>query len=307
MPVPRKLQPGDVIGIVSTSSPVTPDAVERMRRYFQEKGYPVKAAPNALASFGFMAGTPQMRADDFNLMLHDPEVRMIVTSMGGAGAVHLVPSIDYPAIAADPKIVAGLSNPCVLMNAISGVAGVPTFHGPNGVEFGGYVPLTPFTEENFWPMVSQTLPMPYAFPVSHSMRVIRAGEGVEGRLIGGHLRTIQTLIGTPWAPDWEGAILFVEEYHVELHRTDAMLAHLRLAGIFDGIRGMLVGQPVECDPVEVETLEDIVLRNCAGYDFPIAANLPIGHTDDKLTLPIGCRVRLDTVHPALELLESPTC
>ena len=101
--------------------------------------------------------------------------------------------------------------------------------------------------------------------------------------------------------------MFVEEYHVELHRTDAMLAHLRLAGIFDGIRGMLVGQPVECDPVEVETLEDIVLRNCAGYDFPIAANLPIGHTDDKLTLPIGCRVRLDTVHPALELLESPTC
>jgi muramoyltetrapeptide carboxypeptidase len=115
---PRKLQPGDVIGIVSTSSPVTPDAVERMGRYFREKGYPVKVAPHALASFGFMAGTPQMRADDFNRMLHDPEVRMIVTSMGGAGAVHLVPLVDYPAIAADPKIVAGLSNPCVLMNAI---------------------------------------------------------------------------------------------------------------------------------------------------------------------------------------------
>jgi muramoyltetrapeptide carboxypeptidase len=254
-----------------------------------------------------MAGTPQMRADDFNLMLHDPQVRMIVTSMGGAGAAHLVPLIDYPAMAADPKIVAGLSNPCVLMNAISGVAGVPTFHGPNGVEFGGYAPLTPFTEENFWPLVSQELPLPYAFPVSHSMRVIRAGGVVEGRLFGGHLRTIQTLIGTRWAPDWEGAILFVEEYQVELYRTDAVLAHLRLASIFDGIQGLLVGQPVECDAVEAETLEDIVLRNCAGYDFPIAANLPIGHTDDKLTLPIGCRVRLDTVQPALELLESPTC
>ncbi len=305
--IPPRLRPGDTVGIISPSSPVTAEAVGRMVAYFEGRGFRVKVAPNALASFGFLAGTPQQRADDLNLMLRDPEVRMVMTSMGGAGAAHLLPLVDYPAMAADPKIVVGLSNPSILLNAITSVAGVPTFHGPNGVQFGGYAPLTPYCEDNLWPLIGAELALPYAFPVRDSIRVLRAGPAVEGPLYGGHLRTNQVLLGTPWEPDWKGALLFLEEDQVELYRTDAMLAHLRLAGVFDAIKGLIVGRPVECDPVEAETLDDIVLRNCAGYDFPIVADVPIGHTDDKLTLPIGCRALLDTREPCLALVESPTC
>jgi len=306
MRISRRLRPADTVGIVSTSSPVTPQAVANMRRYFEDRGYAVKVAPHVLAEFGFMAGTPQVRADDFNAMLRDPDVRMLVTAMGGAGAVHLVPLIDYAALAADPKIIAGLSNPAVLLNAVSSTAGVPTFHGPNGMEFGGIVPLTPFTEANFWPLVSQELALPYAFPVGGELRVLRAGPNAEGRLFGGHLRTIQALIGTPWMPHWDEAILFVEEYEVELFRTDAMLAHFRLAGIFDRINGLIVGRPERCDAVQAETLDEIVLRNCAGYAFPVVSNLPLGHTTEIVTVPIGCRMRLNSAPPSFELLESPT-
>jgi muramoyltetrapeptide carboxypeptidase len=307
MRTPKRLQPGDTIGLVSPSSPTTPQEIENMKTYFGKRGYRIQVAPNALARFGFMAGTPQMRADDFNLMLRDPGVRMVMTTMGGAGAAHLLPLIDYEAISADPKIVVGLSNPSILLNAISGMTGVPTFHGPNGIEFGGGCPLTRFCEENFWPMVCQDLDLPYTFPVSNTIQVLRGGGAVEGRLLGGHLRTNQVLLGTPWAPEWKDSILFIEEMDVELFRTDAMLAHLRLAGVFERIKGLIVGQYVSCDAVEAETLADIVLRNCTGYDFPIVSNIPIGHTDDKITVPIGCRVRLNPIEPSLELLETPTC
>jgi len=303
---PKRLRLGDTIGIVSTSSPAAPEAVGNMKTYFEKRGFSVKVAPNALAKFGFMAGTNRQRADDFNLMLHDSDVRMIVTSMGGAGAVHLLPLIDYKAISSDPKIVTGLSNPVIILNALTHVARVPTFHGPNGVEF-GTGPLTRSCEENFWLMVSENLDVPYTFPVQDEMKILRGGQGAEGRLFGGHQRTIQPLIGTPYEPNWEDSILFIEEINDELPRIDAMLAHFKLAGVFDSIKGLIVGSPAESYEVEAETLEDIILRNCEQYDFPIVSNVQVGHTDDKITVPIGCRVRLDTNKPSFELLESPTC
>jgi muramoyltetrapeptide carboxypeptidase len=305
MLAPKRLRPGDTIGILSTSSPVDSFAVEHMQDYFRQKGYVVQVAPHTLARLGFMAGTPQVRAEDFNSMLRNPAIRMIVTAMGGAGAEHLVPLIDYAALAADPKLIVGLSNPAVLLNAITSIANVPTIHGPNGVEF-GYDELTPFAEENFWPIVSENLLLPHAFPVSAEIKVVRGGDTVEGRLYGGHIATLQLLIGTPWAPKWQDSILFLEEVDVKFSQVDRMLTHFRLAGIFDSIKGLVFGQPVECEPVEAETLEDILLRVCADYDFPIVANVRIGHTDDKITVPIGCRVRLNTTKHAFELIESPT-
>jgi muramoyltetrapeptide carboxypeptidase len=149
--------------------------------------------------------------------------------------------------------------------------------------------------------------MPYTFPVRDEMRILREGEVAEGRLFGGHQRTIQPLIGTSYEPDWKDSILFIEEINDELSKIDAMMAHFRLAGVFGSIRGLIVWSPAESYEAEAETLEDIVLRNCEGYDFPIVTNVPVGHTDDKITVPIGCRVRLDTDKPSFELLESPTC
>jgi muramoyltetrapeptide carboxypeptidase len=276
-----------------------------MRQYFERMGYSVKTAPHALASFGFLAGTPAVRAGDLNGMLRDPTIRMIVTSMGGAGAEHLLPLIDYEAAASDPKLVVGLSNPAILLNAISSVTGVPTIHGPNGVDF-GHDQLTPFTEEHFWPIVGESLALPYRFAVSDEIRVVRKGDKVEGRLYGGHLRTVQRLIGTPWAPKWKDAILFLEEYELDFSEMDKSLMHFKLAGILDSIGGLIFGRPAECEAVDAETAEDVLLRICADCSFPIISNVPIGHTDDKITVPIGCRVRLDTIEPSFDLLESPT-
>ena len=304
MLAPRKLQPGDPIGILSTSSPTDSETIGIMTRYFEGMGYTVRVAPHTLARLGHLAGDARTRAADFNAMLCDPSIRMIVTANGGSGAEHLVPLVDYAAIIADPKFIVGLSNPSILLNAITAKTGVPTIHGPNGVDFGS-TGLPSFTAENFWPIVRGDLAMPYAFPVHDEIRVLRGGAAVEGPLYGGHIRTVQRLIGTPWAPDWEDAILFLEEYEVGYADFDKSLTHFKLAGILDKVKGLIIGQPVISQSVDAETLDEIVLRICAGGSYPVVSNMRIGHTEEKLTVPIGCRVRLDPTNHSFALLESP--
>lgn len=113
-------------------------------------------------------------------------------------------------------------------------------------------PLTSFCEENFWSMVSGELTVPYALTVSQNYEVLRPGPPVERRWLGGNLNSIEPLLGTPWEPVWDGAILFVEEFNAYPVRRDRILAYFRLVGES--------GQP--------ESLDEITLRNCAGYSFP---------------------------------------
>jgi muramoyltetrapeptide carboxypeptidase len=305
---PKILKPGDTIGIVSTSSPTTKEAVQKMSATFAALGYRVKTGEHVFDSVGFMAGLPETRVFDFNKMLRDCDIRMIMTATGGKSALHMLPFIDYEAIMNDPKIFVGLSDPSIILNAITSKTGVPTFHGPNGYNF-GHTEITDFSSRNFWPIVTGKLLVPHTFPVENVIRVLREGPNVEGVLFGGHLGTNIALLGTPWAPSWKDAILFVEEIFVELNQIDAMFGHLRLAGVLSSIAGLVIGQFVDCEEKSYpkqETLEDVVLRNCDGYQFPIISNVPLGHTEDKLTLPIGCRVRVSTTTPSLTLLEMPT-
>ena len=301
---PKRLTPGDKIGIISTSSPAEPEWVERTREYFETHGYPVEVGPHTLDRLGFMAGTTEDRAQDIHAMLHDPSIRMLMTASGGATAARLLPLLDYAAMRADPKIFIGLSDPTILLNGFTHLSGVVTFHGPNGYDF-GKLGIAKYSEENFWPIVSGNIEIPYKFPTPE-MCVLKDGPVVEGRLLGGNFPTNIALLGTPWEPDWEGKILFLEELFVDLQKTDAMLTHLRLAGVFDKIYGLVMGQYVQLVSQGLqETYESVILDNCTGYHFPVVSNLLIGHTLDQLTLPVGCRTRLDTSRRALELVEWP--
>jgi muramoyltetrapeptide carboxypeptidase len=301
--LPRRLQVGDTIGLVSTSSPVEEDIVSQTRQYLEGRGYRVVEGAHVLDRSGYMAGSAEVRSGDFNAMLNDPDIRMIVTASGGQSASQLLPLIEYGTLSLDPKIICGLSDPSILLNALTSRSGVPTFHGPNGFNFGGGVELSAFTEENFWPLVTGEMEFPHDLPVGDQMKVLREGPAVEGWLWGGHLSTIQGLIGTNFRPQWAGGIIFLEEYEVDYARTDAMLAHFRHAGIFDRIRALVIGQPVMMKVPDFETYEEIILRSCSGTQFPIVSNLTIGHTIDKITLPIGGKALLDTKNHRFQLLE----
>lgn len=303
---PPRLRSGDGVAVVSPSSPPRAGCIEGTVEYWEARGHPVRVGAHARdVEGGFLAGTAQARADDLNEMLRDPEIRLIVPSMGGKGSTQILPLLDFDALRNDPKIVLGLSDASALMVALTARSGVVTFHGPTGMDF-GRLGVTEYSEAMLDRAITTTDPLG-AIPELSERSVVIAGDDVEGPILGGHLRTLQTLIGTPFEPVWDGAVLFVEEIDCEFHDVDASLTHLRLAGVFDRIAGLVVGACVDVRErywESSESLTEVVARACAGYSFPVLSGVDLGHTRDKATVPLGAPARLSTARRSLEILAS---
>lgn len=302
----KKLEPGDTIGLFSSSSPTSAKSVNNIKKYFEGKGYLIKTSPHIYESNGYMAGSARARADDLNELVADDNIRMIMTANGGKSALQMLPYIDYDLIQKKQKGIIGLSDPSIILNAITARTGVITLHGPNGYNFGDSQ-ITKFSEENWWNIVTgkQT-----DIGLGADVAVIKGNTDVTGRLYGGHLGTIRNLIGTRWEPDWNSSILFLEEAFSDISLFDTMLTHLNYCGILGKINGLIVGKLEQCHESNYavrESLQEIILRNCAEYDFPVIMNAWIGHTDDKVTLPIGTMGKLCLSKGKLELLENYSC
>jgi muramoyltetrapeptide carboxypeptidase len=308
MPVPlvrpAAVRPADTVAIVSTSSPVSPEELDRLSRYFRQRGYGVAVAPGASAAAGYLAGPREQRAADLMAAFADPEVRLIVPATGGKGAAHLLELLDYEAIRANPKVFTSISDPSILGNAIYHRAGLVTLHGPSGYDF--FQPeVNADTEAAFWQIVSG--PVTGHEVKGDDWRVLRgAGRQVTGHVVGGHLGTIRALIGTPWVPDVTGAVLMLEEVFVPWVAVDQALTHLRLAGVFDRIAALVVGVPIDCAREDAPDADwDQMILRCVGGDCPVITNVEFGHTAHKIPLVIGGRVTLDlqTTSPVLGYLD----
>lgn len=293
---PPRLLPGATVGLISPSSPPRAGCIEGTIDYWTARGHPVKLGANARAvEGGFLAGTAHARAEDLNTMIADPEVRLIVPTMGGKGSAQLLPHLDFDALRADPKLILGVSDASALMVALTARSGVVTFHGPTGMDFGRFG-ITEFSEQMLYRAIMSDDPVG-PIPQLSERQVVRDGPRVTGPVLGGHLRTLQALIGSPFEPDWTGAVLFVEEIDCEFHDVDASLAHLRLAGVLGRIAGLVVGACVDVRERywdSDEDLPEVIARACEGYDFPILCGVDLGHTRDKATIPLGVEAALVT-------------
>ncbi|SRR6266498_151505 len=301
---PAAVRPGDTVAIVSTSSPVSPDELDRVSHYFRERGYGVTVAPGAGGATGYLAGPREQRAADLMAAFADPAVRLIVPATGGKGAAHLLDLLDFEVIRANPKVFTGVSDPSILGNAVYHRAALLTLHGPSGYDF--FQPeVNADTETAFWQIVSG--PVAGHEVKGDGWRVLRgAGRQITGHVVGGHLGTIRALIGTPWMPDVTGAVLVLEEVFVPWVAVDQALTHLRLAGVFDRIAALVVGVPIDCarEDAPDEDWDQMILR-CVGGDCPVVTNVEFGHTARKVPLVIGGRVTLDlqTTSPMLRYLD----
>lgn len=305
---PPRLRPGDVIGLLAPASPpARREVVERSVRYLEARGYRVKVAPHIEARHGFSAGTDDQRAADLHALFADRQVAALFAIRGGNGCCRLLKRLDYDFVRRHPKILVGYSDLTFLQLALWRRIGLVSFSGPMpGVEF--WSGPDPFTEEAFWDLLTsrrarRVLPV----PPGSVPRVFRPG-AVEGRLLGGCFSLLTGLLGTPFQPDFRGALMFVEDVREELHRIHRMFSHLDNAGILDQLGGLLIGQFTQASPEPKEphlSLPQILDETLAGFRGPVLADIAYGHIPRKMTFPQGVRARLDATRQRLTLLESP--
>jgi muramoyltetrapeptide carboxypeptidase len=206
--------------------------------------------------------------------------------------------------------VLGFSDVTALVLALHQQTGLITFHGPVARH-----DMTAFTRAHLEPLVTSTapagqlrVPPPPAdvlVPLQHRVITI-AGGNAEGPLIGGNLSLVQCLLGTPYLPSLDGAILFLEDVGEELYRIDRMLSHLRLAGQLERLAGVALGRFTEMirrGSDGATGLDRVFSDYLTPLGIPVILGLPFGHVADQWTLPIGTRARLDADAGTLEVLE----
>lgn len=289
---PRPVRAGDGVAIVSTSSPVKPDDLDRLVAYFERRGHPVEVMPHAAATTGYIAGPAADRATDLMAAFADPAVRLVMPAEGGEGAATLLELLDFELIGESGKVFVGLSDTSILANAIVSRGRLAALHGPTGHSF-SRPEVEPYTEDWFWRIV--TGPVAGQEVAGDTWRVPQgAGSVISGHVVGGHLRTIRTMIGTSWMPDLRGAVFVVEEVDVTWAQIDSALTHLRLAGVFDEIAALLVGAPRDCARGDSPDghWDELILR-ASGATCPVVTDAELGHTARKFGLGVGCRVELD--------------
>ncbi|MCB0752649.1 MAG: LD-carboxypeptidase, partial [Ignavibacteriae bacterium] len=228
---PKKLNKNDVIGIVSpASSPDHYEAIENGVKYLEGIGYRVKIGKNVGKKHGYLAGSDEERLDDLHKMFVDKEVKAIFSIRGGYGSGRLLDRLDFSLIKKNPKIFVGYSDITALQIAIFNKTGLVTFAGPMvATDFSGEV--NKFAEENFWKVLNSSKKIGKIYnPQKEKFYMLNSGRG-EGKIIGGNLALVSSLMGTPFLPKFKDSILLLEDIGEEPYRVDRLLNQLKLANV----------------------------------------------------------------------------
>ena len=302
--LPRKLNQGDTIGIVSPSTPVTQELIGQFKKgmeFLENLGFHMEIGAHVYSATWGYAASPQEKAEDINRMFADESIQAILCSQGGATANACLPYLDWEGLREHPKIFLGLSDITVLLNAIHHKTGLITFHG-NDLMWGfGRNPALYDKQEFITRLMDGWVG---EIPPSRERRTIRKGVA-EGKLLGGNLNCLLKLAGTPYFPDFTGALLFVEAIGITPEGCDHQFQQLKQMGVFDQIRAVIIGyiDGLQNDPKTLMQMEDVLLRVSAEYDFPILKTDDFGHNCPNTVLPVGGKVRLDAEKQTLEIIE----
>ncbi|VVB74655.1 LD-carboxypeptidase [uncultured archaeon] len=330
---PRKLEYGDTIGIISPSDPVNP-------KLFQKR---ISRATNALEKIGFKVKfgksvygtksaihTAKNRALDINNMFKDDSIKAILTTWGGLCSNQTLPYLDFELIKHNPKIIVGYSDTTILLNAIFAKTNLITFHGPALLkEFGEFPTPLEYTLQSFEKTLMKSNIIGTLKPPSHwtdetlywdkedykrprklmtnrDWYFIGSGK-TTGHLIGGNIDTFVALTGTEFIPKTKGAILLLEDNvlkNQDIRSIVKNLTHIEQTGIFRDINGIILGKFSNCIPQTQRIIESILVNLVNKYNYPIVTEVDFGHTDPKLTLPIGINIEINTKKKKISILEN---
>ncbi len=301
---PPALRPGDTVSIIAPASNVKRADLEAGCEALRRAGYRPVYSDSIFDKDLYFAGSVDRRARELEDMFMRDDVRAIVCARGGYGSNYLLRELDLEKIKTHPKIFVGYSDITTLLTYFHDVGGLIAFHGPmvakdwaheNGVD------LPPW-----YSAVSSTTP--WNVPLGAGTSALVEGEA-EGISYGGCLSILVASLGTPYEIKTEGTILFLEDLAAKPFQIDRMLMQLKLGGHLDGVRGIILGEMLDCVQTANQdyTLQEVVTRIVGDLGVPVAFGVKSGHvTSGNITLPFGVRVRLAVRggQIALRILES---
>ena len=305
---PKRLKKNDLIGIVSPAS--APDdivSIENGVKYLERIGYRVEVGKNAALSNGYLAGSDDKRLDDLHYMFSKKEVKAIFCTRGGYGSPRLLDKIDYNIIKKNPKIFVGYSDITALQMAFYNKVGLVSFAGPMvAVDFQNEI--SAFTEEMFWTIVTSNKKLGRVnLPNEEKLFQLHGGQA-KGRVIGGNLSIIISLIGTQYLPDFKDKILILEEIAELPYRIDRMFNQLRMNKAFAKLKGIILGSFKDCnehDPMKKTfSLGEVISEYLQNLKIPVVYNFKHGHIKDNITIPFGTMVRINASREIVEFTES---
>lgn len=323
-----KLSKGDTIGIFSPSSPITatcPNRSKRAKSFLENKGFNILEGSLTGKSDFYRSGTIKERAEELNELIRNPNIKCIMSTIGGMNSNSILPYIDYEAFKRNPKIIIGYSDVTAILLGIYAKTGITTYYGPALVASFGEFP--PFVEEtysyfeditlnsNIYP---KTLTMPNYWTDEfinwenqsrgkerRDNNWITVYEGTaNGRLIGGNLNTMQGIWNTEYMPEIkEGDILFMEDSLKDAATIERSFSLLKLSGVFNKISGIILGKHELFDDSNTGRKPyEILLEVLGDTKIPFLADFDCGHTHPMITLPIGCTVELDATNKKVTII-----
>lgn len=315
---PGRINRGETIGIVSPSGPVSMDkehaeAFEKGIKRLVELGFKVKIGQYAREKYYYSAGTPKQRAQDLHKMFLDSKVKTILISIGGETANEVLPLIDFKLIKKHPKILIGMSDATTLLVSITDKTGLITFYGPDLIySFGKQTNTQKFDDQlfncimrgkaEFKPL--DNLKDDEGNKIKTGWQTIRQGKA-QGKLIGGYLEIVMSLVATSHLTNLNNSILYLESMEGS-HTIHMRLQYLKLLGVFEKISGLILGYfpDVKKDKKYYRPIGDIVLELTKNQKFPILQVNELGHMVKNYTWPNGLRVNLDANNKQIKALEN---
>lgn len=299
---PPQLKLGDTIGLINPAGDIQAGDLQEIQTFLLTNGFKIKQGKHIFDQYGYLAGIDQDRANDVNEMFADPEVKALLTIRGGWGCNRILDLLDYDLIAENPKIIMGYSDITALLLAIYAKTRMITFHGAVALST-----WNDFTISYMEKILLEKQILTFHNLPEIKVETITSGKAT-GKIIGGNLAVLTSMIGSDYLPLWDNNILFVEEVGEDVYRIDRMITQLKLAGILNKISGFIFASCKNCqdleDPTPTLTLNQVLSDHIKPLNIPAWFGSMMGHITNKFTIPIGLNVEIDADLGTIKMLET---
>lgn len=297
--LPEFLKAGDLAALVCPASFVI-GALEDADLLLQSWGLSVIKGETVSTRLNQYAGDDRLRTADLQAALDDPEIKVIFAARGGYGTVRIIDRLDFTKFLEKPKWLVGFSDITVLHSHVHAVYGIPTIHGqmPATIPEG----TTPSLETLRKALFGE--PVHYRYTTAPTMAASNRSGSAHGKLIGGNLALLSSLMGSRSEMDFAGKVLLIEDVGEQYYNVDRMLWTLKRAGKLDRLAGMIVGGFSDMKDQQVpfgSTVEEIILEKTENLGFPIAFDFPSGHIPNNHALMLGREVQLNVDGASVEM------